>query len=274
MQQQNLPKIAIIGCGWLGAPLALHLHAQGYPVSGTSTTDAKCEKLRDAGIAMHLLSLPLNTKISEDLTNADYVIVDIPPFGEGNAYANGIRSLVQALKPKVKLLFVSSTGVYDHEAATGEITEDSPLATDKPRSLRTLQAEQETQAHPLSIILRAGGLMGYDRIPGKYYAGKPLPDPEAPVNYIHRDDLVRMISELLKASFPLGNTCFNAVAPEHPSKQAIVLKNCETGKWPLPQLSKNSASERKIIKSDKIVNYLDFSFLYPNPLDFLYDFSL
>ncbi|MGO1586087.1 MAG: NAD(P)-binding domain-containing protein, partial [Mesonia sp.] len=50
-------KIAILGCGWLGFPLAQKLVKEGYHVKGTTTTSGKLEKLEEAGIQSFLISL-------------------------------------------------------------------------------------------------------------------------------------------------------------------------------------------------------------------------
>lgn len=51
------PTIGILGCGWLGKPLAEHLLAEGYRVKGSTTTPEKKEILLDAGIEAFKVTL-------------------------------------------------------------------------------------------------------------------------------------------------------------------------------------------------------------------------
>ena len=55
--QSHRPTVAVLGCGWLGLPLAKALVAEGYSVAGTTTTPSRVLTMRDAGIRPYLLSL-------------------------------------------------------------------------------------------------------------------------------------------------------------------------------------------------------------------------
>lgn len=52
-------SVAIVGCGWLGLPLAEHLVGAGYRVHGSTTSPAKLPAIRAVGAVAHLVSLPL-----------------------------------------------------------------------------------------------------------------------------------------------------------------------------------------------------------------------
>ena len=49
--------VAVLGCGWLGLPLAKALLAAGYQVAGTTTSPEQVPVLTAAGIEAHLLRL-------------------------------------------------------------------------------------------------------------------------------------------------------------------------------------------------------------------------
>ena len=53
-------KVSILGCGWLGFPLAKQLVALGCQVSGSTTSAEKISILAEADIKPFLLSLPAN----------------------------------------------------------------------------------------------------------------------------------------------------------------------------------------------------------------------
>ncbi|WP_321539617.1 NAD(P)-binding domain-containing protein [Flavobacterium piscinae] len=45
-----MKQISILGCGWLGMPLAKHLLQKGYSIKGSTTTETKLELLQNEGI--------------------------------------------------------------------------------------------------------------------------------------------------------------------------------------------------------------------------------
>ena len=48
-------KIGIIGCGWLGLPLAKEFISNNYKVKGSTTTKEKLEILKTEGIEAYLI---------------------------------------------------------------------------------------------------------------------------------------------------------------------------------------------------------------------------
>jgi NAD dependent epimerase/dehydratase family enzyme len=50
-------------------------------------------------------------------------------------------------------------------------------------------------------ILRCGGLMGAERIPAKYFAGKTINTGAIPVNYVHQEDAVGVVTQFLKREY-------------------------------------------------------------------------
>jgi len=43
-------QIAVLGCGWLGFPLAISLIEKGYLVKGSTTSESKLSDLKSKGI--------------------------------------------------------------------------------------------------------------------------------------------------------------------------------------------------------------------------------
>ena len=48
-------NIAILGCGWLGFPLAIRLLQAGHKVEGSTTSVMKLQELSEEGIGPHLI---------------------------------------------------------------------------------------------------------------------------------------------------------------------------------------------------------------------------
>lgn len=110
--------------------------------------------------------------------------------------------------------------------------------------------------------------MGYDRIPGKYVAGRTVDSGAVPVNYLHRDDAVGIVTTII--SQQLTGT-FNAVAPEHPTREAIYRKSCADFGYQLPVFVVPSTPvPYKTISVEKLSQATNYKFQYPEPLQFLY----
>ena len=50
-------KVSIVGCGWLGVPLAVQLLAEGYLVKGSTTSPEKVPLLQQTGVEAYAASL-------------------------------------------------------------------------------------------------------------------------------------------------------------------------------------------------------------------------
>ncbi|MBC3785477.1 NAD(P)H-binding protein [Spirosoma utsteinense] len=267
--------ISILGCGWLGLPLAERLTGAGHSVKGSTTSEEKLTLLRRKGIDAHLLQLsPDPVGDLTALVQADTLLIDIPPkagkMGD-SFHPQQVRSIVEAVQGSriTHVIYVSSTSVYAE--ANGIAREEDVTALAQTAAPALFQAETYVQAlepQRLVTILRCGGLMGYDRIPGKYVAGRTVDSGAVPVNYIHRDDAVDLLLHLIEK--PLAGV-FNAVAPEHPAREAIYRRSCMDFGYTLPTfVEPNTPVPYKVVSPDKLIQATGYQFHYPNPLDFYY----
>jgi nucleoside-diphosphate-sugar epimerase len=269
-------KISILGCGWLGFPLAQSFEKQGHKVKGSTTRLEKLSELRQARIEPLWLQLTPEPKgIGWDyLLDCDVLIVNIPPrlekAGRGFHPAQ-IRNLVNLIKDSSikQIIYVSSTSVYPD--LNREVNEEDITILSQSASPALVEVEQLIQDLSQStLILRCGGLMGYERIPAKYVAGKKdLTTGEIPVNYIHRDDVIGVIEVFLQAP-ALWNTVYNVVAPLHPTRREVYLASYAPFGYKPPTFKESGMNPFKIISSQKLQNALDYRFVYPNPLEFFY----
>ena len=71
--KEERKKIAILGCGWLGLPLATSLLSKGYEVKGSTTSESKLDVLKNAGISPFQIQLEAHQIIGnmEDFLNLD-----------------------------------------------------------------------------------------------------------------------------------------------------------------------------------------------------------
>lgn len=275
-----MKTISIAGCGWLGAPLARNLLAEGYTVKGSTTHTEKISVMKDVSILPYILVLnpELSRQEPDDFFDTDLLIINIPPKTrtEGQEYhPRQIEALAEQISQhNIKYcIYVSSTSVYPASISGEEVKEEDAVDPDKSRHPAIWHAEHLLRQLPdlrLSI-LRCGGLMGYDRIPGKYFAGKKnLTTGHIPVNYVHRDDVIKVILEVIQKGY--WNQTINVVAPEHPGRKEVYLKNAEEFGYEKPSFTEDSEEqeEYKVVSSRKLVEELAYDFIYPDPLGFPY----
>ena len=123
---ENKIKISLLGCGWLGFPLALNLISRGFQVKGSTTSQDKLAIFREAGIDPFLIQFSTsgNDPDLHDFLDADILIISVPP---GRKSIDGIanyRKMAKTITNQLriskvsKLIFISSTSVYPDSNST------------------------------------------------------------------------------------------------------------------------------------------------------------
>lgn len=272
--QEKRKKISILGIGWLGFPLAKKLIEFSYEVKGSTTSESKLNLLETNSIQTFQIELSekeIKGNIEAFLNDSKFLIIDIPPKLRSNPTENFVEKIKLLTsyieKSTVKnVLFVSSTSVYADVFPIAEIDENSIPNPDSESGKQLLQAEEIllSNGNFQTIILRFGGLIGEDRHPIKFLAGKTnVENPDAPINMIHQEDCIGVICEMLKQAQSdnlVTNSIFNAVAPQHPTRKDYYTKKALELNLPLPTFAKNLESKGKIISSEKLEKILRYSF--------------
>ncbi|MBP9847994.1 MAG: SDR family oxidoreductase [Flavobacterium sp.] len=269
-------KISILGCGWLGLPLAKSLLSKGYEVKGSTTSESKLEVLKNAGILPFQIQLEENQiigTIEDFLKETDVLVIDIPPGLRRDfstslemTFVNKVKTLIPFIEKSgiQKVVFVSSTSVYGDGFPIVEITEETKPNpdTESGKQLVIVETLLQSNLHFKTTVIRFGGLLGDDRHPIKFLAGRTnVENPHAPVNMIEREDCIGIIEETLKqVQHDNWGETFNAVAPQHPTRKAYYHKKAEIFNLPLPTFAEDSESKGKIISSEKVETILGYSF--------------
>ena len=270
-----MKQISILGCGWLGFPLAKFLLSKGYSVKGSTTNASKLELLKEAKI------IPFQIKVGDTLEGenihaffqSDILILNIPP---GRRKANVVKlhpKQIQlicnaAQKGSIqKILFISSTGVFANENQI--ITEtDLPNPTrDSGKALVKAEAIIKDLKNIESTILRMSGLVGADRKAGRFLAGKKnIPNGGASVNMVHLEDCIQVIYEVLRQE--KWNEIFHVSADEHPSRKDFYTNQAIQQGFETPHFAEETSTTFKIISNEKLKRILSYQFIYPNPMKF------
>ena len=260
-------NISILGCGWLGFPLAKTLIENNFSVKGSTTSQEKLSLLEENKIPPFLLSLNENEiigNINAFLEASEVLIIDIPPKLRGNA-SEGIVAKIKTIIPFIekssvtKVLFVSSTSVYaDDNSIVTEKTIPKP-ETEGGKQLLEVEELLQNNKNFETTILRFGGLIGEDRHPIKFIAGREnLENPDAAINLIHQKDCIEIILKIIETNS--WNEIFNAATPFHPTREVYYTQKAIELNLVLPKFNKEKPSVGKVISSEKLMETLDYTF--------------
>ncbi len=265
-----MKQIAILGCGWLGMPLAKSLLEKGFSVKGSTTSLEKISAIQSNGIQpfqIELSEIEIKGEIDSFLKNSEILIIDIPPKLRSISSENFVKKIENLIpfieKAKIeKVIFISSTSVYSDASSTAlRVTESTKPNPETESGKQLLATEILLQSNPnfKTTVVRFGGLLGEDRHPIHFLAGrKNIENPEAPINLIHQKDCIGIIEAIVKQE--CWNETLNAVAPFHPTRKEYYTQIALEQNLPLPEFDQTKISIGKTILSDKLGITLDYKF--------------
>lgn len=262
-----MKQISILGCGWLGMPLAKSLLEKGFSIKGSTTSLEKISALESTGIQAYQIELSemeIKGEIVSFLKNSKILIIDIPPKLRSVSSENFVKKIQNLIpfieKGKIeKVIFISSTSVYGgYNSVVTEATKPNP-DTESGKQLLETETVLQSNTNFKTTVIRFGGLIGEDRNPVRFLAGRQnLENPEAPINLIHQKDCIGIIKAVIEQDC-FGES-FNAVAPFHSTrKEYYTQKAMELG-LPLPEFVNSKIAFGKTIMSDKLEKVLDYHF--------------
>jgi len=261
-----LTTVSVLGCGWLGFDLALDLLKESdYTVKGSTTTADKLAVLKQNGIIPFLLDSTKESSL-DNILLCDILIILIPPKNS-DSYLSFLQLLskhkkIQTIK---QMFFISSTSVYPN--IQKDLTENEIINYENSSKKVVFEAEQIFLNMQYDVvILRCAGLMGYNRIAGKYFANKTLTCKNERVNYVHKDDVINIIKLLIKKNISRG--IYNLCSPIHPTKEEVYLLNAKKYNFAKPIFKNSSANKNRIINTIKVIEELGYTYKYTNPLDY------
>ncbi len=273
---QKKVDISVMGCGWLGLPLAERLVRSGLRVNGSTTSEEKLDILRHAEINPYLINLSdpdLNEEVLDDFLQTNVLVLNIPPklrADGGESYLHQMHVLKKALlqSPVSRVLFVSSTSVYPD--LNRIVTEEDTSFTDEldpDNTLLHVERMFQDSEYWVCTVVRFGGLVGNSRQPGRFMAGKhDLPNGDAPVNMIHLEDCLNILERII-AQKKWGQV-YNACADEHPSRRDFYVAATKAIGLQAPTFQDMEETSFKLINSQKLKDDLSYVFSHPDPMAF------
>ncbi len=260
-------KIGVLGCGWLGFPLAKDLIKQGFKVKGSTTNKEKIKSLEKENIEPYLIEIGENKNsksLNSFLEKLDILILNIPPKLRSNIKPNYFEK-IRFIKDskyfdKIKyIVFVSSTSVYGSKQ--GKINSKTEPVPDSKSGKEILKTEKLFQKKNNTVV-RFGGLIGNNRNPLKYLQKKDeILNPQAPINYIHLNDCIGIINSIIEKNM-WGKT-FIGVSPHHPSKKEYYDRLCNEKNLNKLNFSSKENTVNKEITDENIFKLLNYEFRNP-----------
>lgn len=194
----------IVGCGYLGKPLAERLHHAGDQVWATTRSQQTAADFAARGWSPLVADVtqPESLKQLPEVDHAVFCVGFDPSSGADRhmVYADGLSHTLENLPQSCKrFVLISTTGVYG-DAGGEEVDEETPCHPMRPGGQAFLEAENRLRQHPhwgkRGVILRLAGIYGPGRIPraADIQAGRPIPAPaQGSLNLIHVEDACQVV---------------------------------------------------------------------------------
>ncbi|MFY0629494.1 MAG: dTDP-glucose 4,6-dehydratase [Flavobacteriaceae bacterium] len=252
-----MKKISILGCGWLGKPLAVSLVEDEFSVKGSTTSELKLAILDSLGIESYLVNISEHEEFDVFLSS-DILIIAITSK-DIDAFENLIQQIEVSTIQKV--IFISSTSVYPST---------NSVVTEENETLRTPLYEIESlfrsNASFETTILRFAGLFGGERHPGNWFkGGRKIPQPNGFVNMIHQEDCIEIIHEIINQN--CWNTTLNACSNHHPTRKEFYTNAKHSLGYDVPEFEEAPELKYKVISSQKLQDTLEYQFIHDNLLN-------
>lgn len=257
--------VSIVGCGWLGLPLAKSLLAKGFLVKGSTTQVSKLEQLSSLGIQASLFNIGTTPfpNVPDDLLATNILVITLPfkrGFSDPTFYTDQIRHLQKAAEAAgvERCILTSSTSIYP--MVNGDVNETSPIdSNDRAQALYKAEEALLNVPSLSSTIIRFAGLFGPDREPGRFFSKKPsVTGGDLPVNLIHLDDCLGILLRVIEDDAVEG--VYNAVSPEHPSRKDFYTAQASATSYSLPNFAPPHDGPYKRVSSQKIQDELGYQF--------------
>jgi nucleoside-diphosphate-sugar epimerase len=203
----DMPRILIAGCGYVGQATADLFHAASWDAEGWTASEKSAAALSTKPYPVCQVDISNRDQVEEHPGTFDAVIHCASSRGGGvesyrQIYLNGVRNLLDRFVG-TKMLFTSSTSVYAQRDGSW-VTEESETKPARETGGVLLETEKLVLDRP-GTVARLSGIYGPGRsaLLSKFLAGTAIIDPENDryVNQVHRDDIASALFVLVSGEW-------------------------------------------------------------------------
>ena len=253
-------KVAVLGCGYVGAEFARQAKAVGHDVLGVVRSEASRDKLRAEGIGAEAFDLYAGDWAL--LPKSFDAVVYAASTGGGGpeayalAYDVGVkRALAWARDVGAQaFVFTSSTGVYRQD--DGRIVDEESVVGGAPTADAILGGERAvlSSGFAKARVLRFGGLYG----PGRHHLVDQLRRGDRVIggrvdhyiNYLHRDDAASSVLAAVVAG-PASARVYNVCDGNPLTKEALARWIAERLGQPAPVFDPSAPAGPMVAKGGR-----------------------
>lgn len=265
-------QISIVGCGWLGQPLAYYLKQRGHRIVATCRSAEKRQTLAQQGYLSRVFQLGdvLTCQALIPVFQSDLLILNLPPGGrniQADFYTEHMCQLLSEARRQgvAKVIFISTTAVYGE--VQGRVVEQSLLAPNTASG----KAHQIIEQHLFEVfaqqgcVLRLAGLVGEDRHPAKFLAArKAVENGDQQVNLVHQQDVIAAIYAIIQQNHYAH--VFHLCAHEHPTRRDYYAWACaKLGLVPPEFVDEGQKQAGKVIDAKWTCEMLRLTLSYASP---------
>ncbi len=252
-------RTLIIGCGYVGLPLALQFHAQGHEISGWVHSEASAAELRAHPFQRIIAGSVADAEIWAAVTEAFDVVVHCASSGRGGAMAyeevflRGV-AMMNAHQPEARRIFVSSTSVYGQ--TKGEVVTEASAVEPVTDTGRILRVAEIAALEEGTTVVRSAGIYGPGRgaLWEKFKRGEAVIEGDGLrwINQIHQRDLVNALAHLVEKGE--AGQIYN-VSDDAPVTQIDFYKWCaEFLQKPMPPTGPVNVNRKRGLTNKRVSN--------------------
>ena len=251
-------SVLIVGCGFVGLPLARDFVSSGWKTYGITVSETSVAKLR--GESFHAYALDIRDERSfRGLVRRDFdIVIHCASSGRGGVadyeavFLTGTRNLMTNMECD-RFIFTSSTSVYSQ--TDGSLVDESSPANPLRETSRFLRKTEDLVLESGGVVARLAGLYGPGRcVPlQKLLDGKAIIEGtgERVMNMLHQSDAAGALRFLAETP---TNGLFNAVDDEPVSELDWFRHVCEQFKKPLPPFGPRDLNRKRGWTNKRVSN--------------------
>jgi len=244
--------------------LAKTLSSNEFDVKISTRSSTRLAELRSENITPFIVDIDQLNKHITSFLDSPILIINITSKNS-ESFCNLITEIEQSSVEKI--IFISSTSVYQN---TNNIISEFNAAESAESTLFQIENLFRNNTHFQTTIVRLAGLVGPQRHPGLFFRnGKKVQQANAPVNLIHLDDCIAIISEIIKQNV-WGET-LNACSDNHPTKREFYSHARQLLGLAPPEFIDSDKENYKIINNMKVKQTLNYSFKHPDVMKILFE---